>query len=130
MKLTDSLVKAGLTLMRFKTGTPARVDCRTIDFSRTEPQYGDEAVRNFSFISPITERQQVPCYLTYTNPRTHQIIRDNLDRSCMFNGTIEGVGPRYCPSIEAKSSVLPIRAVISFFWNRKGSGPMKSMSRA
>ena len=102
MKLTDSLVKAGLTLMRFKTGTPARVDRRTIDFSRTEPQYGDEAVRNFSFISPITERQQVPCYLTYTNPRTHQIIRDNLDRSCMFNGTIEGVGPRYCPSIEAK----------------------------
>lgn len=68
MKLTDSLVKAGLTLMRFKTGTPARVDRRTIDFSRTEPQYGDEAVRNFSFISPITERQQVPCYLTYTNP--------------------------------------------------------------
>lgn len=102
MKLTDSLVKAGLTLMHFKTGTPARVDRRTIDFSRTEPQYGDEAVRNFSFISPITERQQVPCYLTYTNPRTHQIIRDNLDRSCMFNGTIEGVGPRYCPSIEAK----------------------------
>jgi tRNA uridine 5-carboxymethylaminomethyl modification enzyme len=102
MKLTDSLWKAGLDLMRFKTGTPARVDRRSIDFSKTEPQYGDEELHNFSFISPITHRDQVPCYLTYTNPRTHKIIRDNLNRSCMFNGTIEGVGPRYCPSIESK----------------------------
>lgn len=102
LKLTDSLKQAGLDLMRFKTGTPARVDRRSIDFSRTEPQYGDETLRNFSFISPITHREQVPCYLTYTNPRTHKIIRDNLNRSCMFNGTIEGVGPRYCPSIESK----------------------------
>jgi tRNA uridine 5-carboxymethylaminomethyl modification enzyme len=102
MKLTDSLWKAGLDLMRFKTGTPARVDRRSIDFSKTIPQYGDEQLRNFSFISPITHRDQVPCYLTYTNPRTHKIIRDNLNRSCMFNGTIEGVGPRYCPSIESK----------------------------
>ena len=102
LKLTDSLKQAGLDLMRFKTGTPARIDRRSIDFSRTEPQYGDETLRNFSFISPITHREQVPCYLTYTNPRTHKIIRDNLNRSCMFNGTIEGVGPRYCPSIESK----------------------------
>lgn len=102
MKLTDSLQEAGLQLMRFKTGTPARVDARSLDYSRMEPQYGDEWVRNFSFMSTITTRNQVPCYLTYTNPRTHQIIRDNLDRSCMFNGMIEGVGPRYCPSIESK----------------------------
>ena len=102
LKLTDSLKQAGLDLMRFKTGTPARIDRRSIDFSRTEPQYGDETLRNFSFISPITHREQAPCYLTYTNPRTHKIIRDNLNRSCMFNGTIEGVGPRYCPSIESK----------------------------
>jgi tRNA uridine 5-carboxymethylaminomethyl modification enzyme len=102
MNLTGSLQEAGLQLMRFKTGTPARVDRRSIDFSKTEPQYGDDVVRNFSFISPITQRRQVPCYLTYTNPRTHKIIRDNLHRSCMFNGTIEGVGPRYCPSIESK----------------------------
>lgn len=102
MKLTGSLQEAGLQLMRFKTGTPARVDARSLDYSRMEPQYGDEWVRNFSFMSTITTRNQVPCYLTYTNPRTHQIIRDNLDRSCMFNGMIEGVGPRYCPSIESK----------------------------
>ena len=102
MKLTGSLQEAGLQLMRFKTGTPARVDARSLDYSRMEPQYGDERVRNFSFMSTITTRNQVPCYLTYTNPRTHQIIRDNLDRSCMFNGMIEGVGPRYCPSIESK----------------------------
>ena len=102
MKLTGSLQEAGLQLMRFKTGTPARVDARTLDYTKMEPQYGDERVRNFSFMSTITTRNQVPCYLTYTNPRTHQIIRDNLDRSCMFNGMIEGVGPRYCPSIESK----------------------------
>ena len=97
MKLTGSLQEAGLQLMRFKTGTPARVDARTLDYTKM-----DERVRNFSFMSTITTRNQVPCYLTYTNPRTHQIIRDNLDRSCMFNGMIEGVGPRYCPSIESK----------------------------
>lgn len=102
MKLTGSLQEAGLKLMRFKTGTPARVDARSLDYSKMEPQYGDERVRNFSFMSQITSRLQVPCYLTYTNPRTHQIIRDNLSRSCMFNGAIEGVGPRYCPSIESK----------------------------
>ena len=94
--------RSAMKLMRFKTGTPARVDARSLDYSRMEPQYGDERVRNFSFMSTITTRNQVPCYLTYTNPRTHQIIRDNLDRSCMFNGMIEGVGPRYCPSIESK----------------------------
>jgi len=102
MKLTDSLQECGLELMRFKTGTPARVDARTLDYSKMVPQYGDEEVRNFSFSSKITGRKQVPCFLTYTNDKTHKIIRDNLSRSAMFNGNIEGVGPRYCPSIEAK----------------------------
>ena len=102
MKLTESLQECGLELMRFKTGTPARVDARTLDYSKMIPQYGDDEVRNFSFISKITERKQVPCFLTYTNEKTHKIIRDNLSRSAMFNGNIEGVGPRYCPSIEAK----------------------------
>ena len=102
MKLTKSLQECGLELMRFKTGTPARVDARTLDYSKMIPQYGDDEVRNFSFISKITERKQVPCFLTYTNEKTHKIIRDNLSRSAMFNGNIEGVGPRYCPSIEAK----------------------------
>lgn len=102
LKLSKSLLDAGLELMRFKTGTPARVDARSLDYSKMEPQYGDEETRNFSFLSTITTREQVPCFLTYTNQRTHDIIRKNLSRSCMFNGSIEGVGPRYCPSIESK----------------------------
>ena len=102
MKLSSSLIESGVELMRFKTGTPARIDARTLDYSKMEPQYGDEELRNFSFLNKITSREQVPCYLTYTNLKTHQIIRDNLERSAMFNGTIEGVGPRYCPSIESK----------------------------
>lgn len=100
--LSASLLEAGVELMRFKTGTPARLDARSLDYSRMEPQYGDEEVRNFSFISDIATRKQVPCYLTYTNEDTHKIIRDNLHLSGMFNGLVEGVGPRYCPSIEAK----------------------------
>ena len=101
-KLSASLQEAGVELMRFKTGTPARLDSRSLDYSKMEPQYGDEQVRNFSFISDIATRKQVPCYLTYTNEDTHKIIRDNLHLSGMFNGLVEGVGPRYCPSIEAK----------------------------
>jgi tRNA uridine 5-carboxymethylaminomethyl modification enzyme len=88
--------------MRFKTGTPARVDKRTLDFSKMEIQEGDRELRNFSYVSTITERNQVPCWLTYTNPRTHEIIKKNLQLSGMFNGLVEGVGPRYCPSIESK----------------------------
>lgn len=101
-KLSASLLENGVELMRFKTGTPARIDARSLDYSKMEPQYGDEEVRNFSFISDIKTREQVPCYLTYTNEATHKIIRDNLYLSGMYNGMIEGVGPRYCPSIESK----------------------------
>lgn len=101
-KLSASLLENGVELMRFKTGTPARIDARSLDYSKMEPQYGDEEVRNFSFISDIKTREQVPCYLTYTNKATHKIIRDNLHLSGMYNGMIEGVGPRYCPSIESK----------------------------
>lgn len=101
-KLSASLLENGVELMRFKTGTPARIDARSLDYSKMEPQYGDEEVRNFSFISDIKTREQVPCYLTYTNEATHKIIRDNLHLSGMYNGMIEGVGPRYCPSIESK----------------------------
>lgn len=101
-KLSASLLENGVELMRFKTGTPARVDARSLDYSKMEPQYGDETVRNFSFISDIKERTQVPCWLSYTNAATHKIIRDNLHLSGMFNGMVEGVGPRYCPSIESK----------------------------
>lgn len=101
-KLSSSLLEHGVELMRFKTGTPARIDRRSIDFSKTEPQYGDDVLRNFSYMNRVQSRDQVPCYLSYTNARTHEIIKKNLHLSGMFNGLIEGVGPRYCPSIEAK----------------------------
>ena len=101
-KLSHSLKELGITLMRFKTGTPARVDRRTLDFDKMIIQPGDEEVHNFSFMSDVTTRDQVPCWLTYTNENTHQIIRDNLHRAPLYTGMIEGTGPRYCPSIEDK----------------------------
>jgi tRNA uridine 5-carboxymethylaminomethyl modification enzyme len=101
-KLSESLKELGIVLMRFKTGTPARVDRRSLDFDKMIIQPGDENIHNFSFMSHIATRQQVPCWLTYTNARTHQIIRDNFHRAPMFTGLIEGTGPRYCPSIESK----------------------------
>lgn len=100
--LSDSLKELGLNLARFKTGTPARVDRRTVDFSKMIEQPGDTKTHNFSFMSEITHRPQVSCWLTYTNERTHEVIRKNLHRAPMFSGVIEGVGPRYCPSIEDK----------------------------
>ncbi len=102
--LSEALRALGIELRRFKTGTPARVDARTIDFSKMEPQYGDENIVPFSFDNKEDDikREQFPCYLTYTNEKTHQIIRDNLHRSPMYSGVIEGTGPRYCPSIEDK----------------------------
>ncbi len=102
--LTDSLKKLGIEMMRFKTGTPARVDRRSIDFSKMEEQLGDERVVPFSFSTDpdSIQKEQVSCWLTYTNEETHKIIRANLDRSPLFSGVIEGTGPRYCPSIEDK----------------------------
>lgn len=101
-KLSASLKEAGISLMRFKTGTPARVDSRTVDFSKMSIQPGDEEVHNFSFLSEFSTREQIPCWLTYTNEETHTIIRSNLHRAPMYTGIIEGTGPRYCPSIEDK----------------------------
>ena len=100
--LTDSLNKIGIKTRRFKTGTPARVNRRSIDFSKMEIQNGDEEIIPFSFENNDLNIEQVPCYLTYTNEKTHEIIRNNLHRSPLFSGTIEGTGPRYCPSIEDK----------------------------
>ena len=102
--LTDSLVENGIEMFRFKTGTPARIDGTTIDYSKMEEQFGDDRVVPFSFTTNPDDVQidQVSCYLTYTNEETHKIIRDNLDRSPMYSGVIEGTGPRYCPSIEDK----------------------------
>ena len=100
--LSKSLLSLGLEIGRFKTGTPPRVDANTVDFSKMEPQLGDEVPVAFSFMSKPVRRQQEPCWLTYTNERTHSIIRQNIERAPLFNGTIEGTGPRYCPSIEDK----------------------------
>ena len=102
--LTDALKKIGVELRRFKTGTPARVDRRSIDFSKMEEQFGDERIVPFSFSTDpeSIQKEQASCWLTYTNEETHKIIRDNIDRSPLFSGMIEGTGPRYCPSIEDK----------------------------
>lgn len=107
--LTDSLKANGIEMFRFKTGTPARVDRRSIDFSKMEEQLGDRRVVPFSFSTDpeSVEKEQVSCWLTYTNEKTHEIIRANLDRSPLFSGAIEGTGPRYCPSIEDKVVKFP-----------------------
>lgn len=102
--LTDSIKSLGVEMYRFKTGTPARIDKRSIDFSKMEEQFGDEKIVPFSFTNTEEDikREQISCWLTYTNEKTHEIIRENLHRSPLFSGAIEGTGPRYCPSIEDK----------------------------
>ncbi len=102
--LSESLKRFDISLRRFKTGTPARIDGNTVDYTKMEPQYGDEKVVPFSFTNSREdiEREQIKCWLTYTNEETHDIIRDNLDRSPLYSGMIQGTGPRYCPSIEDK----------------------------
>ena len=101
-KLSECLKDNGIELLRFKTGTPARVNKKSIDFSKMEIQNGDKEIEMFSFENEIKEIEQVPCYLTYTNEETHKIIKENLHRSPLYAGKIEGTGPRYCPSIEDK----------------------------
>ena len=107
--LTDSLKNLGIEIYRFKTGTPARIDARSIDFSKMEEQFGDETVVPFSFETDRNSltKEQVSCWLTYTNTTTHEIIRNNIDRSPLYSGAIEGTGPRYCPSIEDKVMKFP-----------------------
>lgn len=107
--LSDSMAEAGIFIRRFKTGTPARLDKKTIDFSKMEEQKGDEHIVPFSFTNTEEDikREQISCWLTYTNEETHQIIKDNIDRSPLFSGFIEGTGPRYCPSIEDKVMKFP-----------------------
>ena len=107
LPLTDSLKGLGVTLRRFKTGTPPRIHARSVDFSQLEVQPGDQQVLPFSFETKIPPENKAICWLTYTNQQTHDIIRANLDRSPLYDGTIEGVGPRYCPSIETKIVRFP-----------------------
>lgn len=101
-KLSDSLKALGIKLLRFKTGTPARINGRSIDYSKLEVQYGEENIQNFSFLTKNKPKNVAVCYLTYTNENTHSIIKFNLDKAPVFSGLIKGVGPRYCPSIETK----------------------------
>lgn len=120
--LTDSLKKNGIRMFRFKTGTPARVDKRSLDFSQFEVQKGDVPIVPFSFSTDASsiQKEQVDCWLVYTNEKTHEIIRDNIDRSPMYNGSIEGVGPRYCPSIEDKVMKFPEKTRHQIFIEPEG----------
>jgi tRNA uridine 5-carboxymethylaminomethyl modification enzyme len=102
VNLSASLLAAGIRLRRFKTGTPARIDRKSVDFSKMQIQPGDQNLHNFSFLNFISSREQVPCWLTYTTAETHRLIRENLHRAPLYSGQIEGTGPRYCPSIEVK----------------------------
>ncbi len=115
-----NLAEMGLKVQRFKTGTPARVDRRSIDFSKTVPQYGDDGPHYFSFMTKDLKREQYPCYLTYTNEKTHEIIRANIHRSPLFSGSIEGTGPRYCPSIEDKVVKFPDKQRHQIFLEPEG----------
>jgi tRNA uridine 5-carboxymethylaminomethyl modification enzyme len=119
--LSASLLKQGFEVGRLKTGTPARLDGRTIDFSRLEVQYGDVPPIPFSFSTEKIDRRQLPCHIVYTNQRTHDIIRANLDRSPLYGGVIEGVGPRYCPSIEDKVVRFPEKERHQSFLEPEGS---------
>jgi tRNA uridine 5-carboxymethylaminomethyl modification enzyme len=121
MKLSDSLEEMGFVLRRFKTGTPARVDGRTVVFAETAEQPGDAQIHPFSFLTEPMELEQLPCYLTYTNERTHQIIRENLHRSPLYTGDIVGVGPRYCPSIETKIISFPDKESHQIFIEPEGT---------
>lgn len=120
--LTDSLKKNGVRMVRFKTGTPARVDKRTLDFSKFEVQKGDVPVIPFSYSTDFNsvQKPQVDCYLVYTNEKTHQIIRDNIDRSPLYNGSIHATGPRYCPSIEDKVMRFPEKTRHQIFIEPEG----------
>ena len=124
--LSDSMKNAGIEIRRFKTGTPARLDKRTIDFSQMEEQKGDEKIVPFSFTNTEADirRDQISCWLCYTNEKTHEIIRDNIDRSPLFSGVIEGTGPRYCPSIEDKVTKFPDKTRHQIFIEPEGEYEM------
>ena len=120
MALSESLRAIGLKLMRFKTGTPARIDRRSIDFAKTSMQEGDPAAPAFSFLTNEMPAEQTPCWLTYTNEETHAVIRANLHRAPMANGVIEGIGPRYCPSVETKIARFPDKERHQLFLEPEG----------
>lgn len=120
MKLSESLRKLGFEIGRLKTGTPCRVNRRSIDFSKVEIQPGDNPPQPFSYSNNRILQEQIPCYITYTNPKTHEYIRNNLDRSPLYSGRIKGIGPRYCPSIEDKVVRFPRKTRHQIFLEPEG----------
>lgn len=118
--LSQSLIDNGIELRRFKTGTPARINKKSVDFSKMSEQPGDEQVVPFSFLNENLHNKQILCYLTYTNEKTHEVIRNNIDRSPLYNGSIKGVGPRYCPSIEDKVMRFPDKQKHQLFIEPEG----------
>ena len=118
--LSQSLIELGIVLRRFKTGTPARINKKSVDFSKMIEQNGDDKIVPFSFMSGNLEKEQIACYLTYTNEETRKIIKENIDRSPIYNGSIKGIGPRYCPSIEDKIMRFPDRAQHQVFIEPEG----------
>ena len=124
-ELTTALNKLGITTRRFKTGTPARINKRSVDFSKMIEQPGDDKIVPFSFMNDKLEREQMSCWLTYTSEETHNIIRENIDRSPMYNGSIEGVGPRYCPSIEDKVMKFPDKTRHQIFIEPEGEDTLE-----
>ena len=123
--LSQSLLDLGISLRRFKTGTPARINKKSVDFSKMIEQNGDEKIVPFSFMSGDLQKEQVACYLTYTNEETHNIIRENIDRSPIYNGSIKGVGPRYCPSIEDKVMRFPDKTQHQIFIEPEGTDTLE-----
>ena len=123
--LSQSLIDLGISLRRFKTGTPARINKRSVDFSKMIEQPGDSKIVPFSFMSENIDRDQVSCYLTYTNEETHKIIQENIGRSPIYNGTIKGVGPRYCPSIEDKVMRFPDKQQHQIFIEPEGEDTLE-----
>ena len=123
--LSQSLLDLGISLRRFKTGTPARINKKSVDFSKMIEQNGDEKIVPFSFMSGDLQKEQVACYLTYTNEETHNIIRENIDRSPIYNGSIKGVGPRYCPSIEDKVMRFPDKTQHQIFVEPEGTDTLE-----
>jgi tRNA uridine 5-carboxymethylaminomethyl modification enzyme len=127
--LSASLEKLGFALRRFKTGTPARVDGRSIDYSKTSPQYGDPDAMPFSFMTDKLDSPDIPCFLTYTNGDTRRIIMENIHRSPLYSGMIEGIGPRYCPSIEDKVVKFPDKERHQLFLEPRARTRARYMSR-
>ncbi len=123
--LSQSLLDLDISLRRFKTGTPARINKRSIDFSKMSEQTGDDKIVPFSFMSDNIDREQVSCYLTYTNEKTRKIIEDNIHRSPIYNGSIKGIGPRYCPSIEDKIMRFPDRSQHQIFIEPEGEDTLE-----